>query len=350
MNSEQHLSLKGKLTNYVLKQLRLTNQPLVKVYRGFGNDQRITVHGHAFRRSALPRKNYRNKPLVNLLAVIRLFLAIPYPKVTIRVLFNELVMETQTDADGYFRVDLPLPKPLSPGWHPVKAELISQTLMPEKILAEGEGLVLIPNTTPFICVSDIDDTFLVSHSATITKRLRVLLTQNAHSRDPFEGVVAHYRLLAEAVSGPGATNPFFYVSSSEWNLYDYILEFSRKNGLPDGIYLLSQLKQLSQVLQTGKTKHLTKFERIVRIMETYSDQQFILLGDDSQQDPPIYESIVRHFRQQVRCVYIRRIRPKKQHQTQSLVEAIEAMGVSCCYFANSAEAHQHSLRIGLVAS
>lgn len=350
MTSKQHLSLKGKLTNYVLKQLRLTNQPLVKVYRGFGNEQRITVHGHAFRRSALPRKNYRDRPLVNLLAVIRLFLAIPYPQVIIRVHFDEQMVETKTDADGYFRVDLPLVQPLAPGWHTVKAELVSQTIKPEKILAEGEGLVLIPNATPFICVSDIDDTFLISHSATIAKRLLVLLTQNAHSRDPFEGVVAHYRLLTEAASGPTATNPFFYVSSSEWNLYDYILEFSRKNGLPDGIYLLSQLKRLSQVLQTGKTKHLTKFERIVRVIETYPDQQFILLGDDSQQDPVIYESIVRHFRQQVRCVYIRRIHPRKQHQTQALVEAIEAMGVSCCYFANSAEAHQHSLRIGLIAS
>ncbi|QHV97510.1 App1 family protein [Spirosoma endbachense] len=350
VSSKQNLSLKGKINRQFLTWLRLSDQPIVKIYRGFGNDHKLMIHGQVFRRSAIPRKKFRDSPLVNLLAVIRLFLVKPYPRATIRVHYGEQTAQTQTDPDGYFRLDLPLQQPLSPGWHSVRAELLSQMISPETVLAEGDGKVLIPHPTRFICISDIDDTFLISHSATITKRLMVLLTENAHSREPFEGVVAHYQLLSEAASGPGVTNPFFYVSSSEWNLYDYILEFSRKNGLPEGVYLLSQLKQLAQVLQTGKTKHLTKFERIVRIIETYPVQQFILLGDDSQQDPVIYESIVRHFPAQIRCVYIRRIHPKKQPQTLALVDKIEAMGVSCCYFSNSNEAHQHSVKIGLVAS
>ncbi|GAB3889470.1 App1 family protein [Spirosoma agri] len=348
--TKQNLSLKGKLTRKFLTWLRLTDQPVVQVYRGFGNDNHLTIHGHVFRRSALPRKKYRDSPLVNLLAVIRLFLVRPYPRATVRVSLGEQTAQIQTDVDGYFRLDLPLQQALPPGWHSVRAALVSQMISPEKVLAEGKGKVLIPHPTRFICISDIDDTFLISHSATIAKRLLVLLTENAHSREPFDGVVAHYQLLAEADSGANASNPFFYVSSSEWNLYDYILEFSRKNGLPEGVYMLSQLKQLAQVLQTGKTKHLTKFDRIVRIIETYPAQQFILLGDDSQMDPTIYESVVKHFPQQIRCVYIRRIQPKKQPQTQELVDKIVAAGVSCCYFSNSSEAHQHSVSIGLVAS
>ncbi|GAB3978530.1 App1 family protein [Spirosoma terrae] len=350
IQNTQKFSLTSRLVNFLLAKLRLTNEPVVKVYRGFGTERHFLIHGHAFRRSALPRKNYRDSPLVNLLAVIRLFLVKPYPGACIRIRFNDQVMDVKAGADGYFRADFPLNQGVSPGWYTVRAELVSQTLTPEKMLAQGEGQILVPHPTRLICISDIDDTFLISHSATIAKRLLVLLTENAHSREPFAGVVDHYRLLAEAISGPHASNPFFYVSSSEWNLYDYILEFSRTNGLPDGVYWLSQLKLLSQVLQTGKTKHRTKFDRIVRIIETYPVQQFILLGDDSQEDPSIYESIVRHFPQQVRCVYIRRIRPKKQAQTQELLDKIEAAGVSCCYFSNSTEAHQHSVQIGLVAS
>ena len=241
----------------------------MKVYRSFGTKKQLTIFGHAFRRSALPRKKYRDIDLVNMLAVLRLFLVRPYPQASVRIHVGGQAVQTQTDANGYFRIDLPLNNPLAPGWHSVRAQLVSKTLKPETILAESEGQVLIPHPTQFICISDIDDTFLISHSATITKRLLVLLTENAHSRRPFDGVVAHYQLLAEANSGPEATNPFFYVSSSEWNLYDYILEFSRKNGLPDGVYLLSQLKRLSQVLKTGKGKHHTKFDRIVQIIETY---------------------------------------------------------------------------------
>lgn len=348
--TKQKMSLKGKLIHYFLTALRLTDQPAVKIYRGFGTAKQLTIFGHVFRRSALPRKKYRDIDLVNLLAVLRLFLVRPYPQAIVRIHAGEQIVETQADADGYFRIDLSLNNPLPFGWHPVRAQLVSQTLTPETILAEGEGQVLIPHPTQFIGISDIDDTFLISHSATITKRLLVLLTENAHSRRPFDGVVAHYQLLAEAHSGPEISNPFFYVSSSEWNLYDYILDFSRKNGLPDGVYLLNKLKRLSQVLQTGKSKHHTKFDRIMQIIETYPNLQFILLGDDSQQDPIIYESVVQRFPDRIRCIYIRQIHPEHKARTQSLMEKIEANGVATCYFAHSADARQHSVDIGLVAT
>ena len=336
-----------RLKRFFLKSLRLSQQPVVKLYRGFGNETQLTVFGHVLRQSALPRKNYRDIDAVNLLAVLRLFLVRPYPRALLRVCAGNQVQEAQTDATGYFQAEFSLSSPLPSGWHPVRAQLVSQTLMPEKVLAEGEGKILIPHPTQLICISDIDDTFLISHSATRAKRLQVLLTENAHSRMPFEGVVAHYQLLAKAGNGPNTQNPFFYVSSSEWNLYDYIREFSAQNHLPDGVYLLSPLKRLREVLKTGRGKHHTKFDRIARIMQTYPDRQVILLGDDSQQDPVIYESVVAQYPSQVRAVYIRQIHAENKKRTETLMERIRAKGVPCCYFAHSAEARQHSVDSGL---
>lgn len=347
---KQNLSLKGTLRRYFLTWLRLIDQPVVKVYRGFGNARQLTIQGTVFRRSAHPRKKYRNGFFVNLFSLVRLFLVKPYPQAAVRVAFNGQTTNIKTDDDGFFRVDLPLDSPLAPGWHTIRAELIARTITPETVLAEGEGQVMVPHPTRFACISDIDDTFLISHSATILKRLKVLLTQNAHSRQPFEGVVAHYQLLAEADSGPDRSNGFFYVSSSEWNLYDYIMDFSEKNGLPKGVYLLSQLKQIGQLLKTGQNKHRTKFDRIVRIIETYPDQQFILLGDDTQEDPTIYASVVEHFPNQIRCVYIRQVHGENQPKTRATLSRIEAMNVPCFYFAHSADARQHSIDLGLVAT
>ncbi|GAB2578105.1 App1 family protein [Spirosoma areae] len=332
---------------YFLTLLRLTNQPLVKLYRGFGNDKQLTVHGSVFRRSALPRKKYRNNIWLNLFGLLRLFLVRPYPKAIVHLAAGGQQAEAIADTDGYFRVDLPLPQPLAPGWHPVRAQLMSP-MVPPTLLSESEGLVLIPDKTSFACISDIDDTFLISHSATKLKRLTVLLTHNAHSRKPFEGVVAHYQLLADANNHSGTTNAFFYVSSSEWNLYDYIIDFAKKNGLPDGVYLLSPLKQLAEVLKTGQNKHMTKFARIVRIVEAYPHLQFVLLGDDTQEDPTIYASVVEHFPKQIRTVYIRQVYGKNQPKTRETLSRIEAMGIPCCYFAHSAEARQHSVSSGLI--
>lgn len=348
VTSRQTQSLISKIASYFLTGLRLTDSPTVKLYRGFGNGSELTIHGSVLRRSALPRHKHRNYIWVNLLAVIRLFMVRPYPEATVRVRFGDQTACTKAATDGYFQVTLSLLQSLTPGWHPVSAELLANADTAETVLAEGRSQVLVPHSTQIACISDIDDTFLVSHSATIFKRLEVLLTENAHSRQPFEGVVAHYQLLAEANSGPNSTNAFFYVSSSEWNLYDYILDFSAKNGLPDGVYLLSQLKQFKDLLKTGQNKHSGKFTRIVRILKAFPKQQFILLGDDTQEDPTIYASVVDHFPGQIRCVYIRQVHPKNGVKTRSTLDQIEAAGVLCCYFTHSAEARQHSVDNGFV--
>lgn len=346
---KQKRRVKGGIKHHFLTWLHLTDQPVVKVYRGFGNEKTLIIHGSMFRRSALPRKKYRSGIVLNLLGLIRLFLVRPYAHAIIRVYAGDQTAETKTDLDGYFRVEVPLTQPLSPGWHVVRAQCIALEGSHETVLAEGEGNVLVPHLSSFACISDIDDTFLVSHSATILKRLKVLFTRNAHTRQPFEGVVAHYKLLAEANRKDGATNPFFYVSSSEWNLYDYILEFSKKNGLPEGVYLLSPLKQFADLLKTGQGKHMTKFMRIVRILEAYPQQNFILLGDDTQEDPTIYASVVKHFPVRIRCIYIRQVHHKNQPKTREILDRIQEMGVPYCYFAHSAEARKHSVDSGLVA-
>ena len=179
--------------------------------------------------------------IVNLLAVIRLFFVRPVPNVTVRL--KGTTCQTQTDADGFFRIEWEPDQSLTYGWHTVVVELIT----PNRLISEGEGRVFVPPLTRYGCISDIDDTFLISHSSTIAKRLLVLLTENAHSREPFDDVVAHYQLLANACTNAEEPNPFFFVSSSEWNLYDYILEFSETNQLPEGVYMLSQLKRLKQL-------------------------------------------------------------------------------------------------------
>ena len=129
---------------------------------------------------------------------------------------------------GFFALSGSRPTALPPGWHSVEVKLLRR----DRADTSGKGLIFIPDEYHFACISDIDDTFLISHSANLPKRLQVLFTENAHSRQPFDGVVKHYQLLADAADGK--PNPFFYVSSSEWNLYDYILEFSIKTNCRRG--------------------------------------------------------------------------------------------------------------------
>ncbi|MBO0935024.1 DUF2183 domain-containing protein [Fibrella sp. HMF5335] len=342
---KQLTSLSGGWRTYFLAALRMTDQPTVKLYRGFGTATQITVQGHVLRRSPLPQQHYQQRFWTNMIDMIRLFLVRPMAHVEVRLQGTTIC--AKTDIDGFFRFDWSPDTPLPSGWHPIQVELVSGSA-DKQSTPVGVSDVYVPHQTQYGFISDIDDTFLVSHSGTKLKRLRVLLFQNAHARKPFEGVVVHYQALSLTGTTPNEPNPFFYVSSSEWNLYDYLSAFLHKHNLPAGVLMLSQLKQFSQLRQTGQDKHLTKLDRIARILSACPDHQFILLGDDTQADPHIYATVVKHHAAQIRCVYLRQLGSVKKPDVIATVAAIEAAGIPCCYFKHSAEAMQYSARIKLI--
>jgi phosphatidate phosphatase APP1 len=341
--NDQHKpkSLKGRFMNW----LGLTNEVTIKVYHGYGFGNQLVIYGHVFKLSPKPRKKYRKSFLRNTWALLRLFMVKPFPKLQLEMQWKDKTYFSRTDTDGFFKFDWKDEDNLQQGWNEVtvKAKINNNSI------AESKGHVFVPYLTQYGFISDIDDTFLISHSSNLRKRLFVLFTQNARTRKPFEGVVNHYQLLAQSNTTANAPNPFFYVSSSEWNLYEYILEFTRVNQIPKGVFLLNQLKQFSQLLKTGQNHHKTKFTRIARILESYPGQRFVLLGDSSQQDPYIYEAIVSHFPKQIHAVYIRDVYARNKSKAADVLHKIESKGVPCCFFQHSKDAILHSRKIGLIA-
>lgn len=328
------------------KKLKLIKKPHLKLYEGFGNSTHCTLMGHALTQSASPREIYKNGFFHNTLALLKTFMIKTMPDALIKVKWQGKTLETNAAADGFFIIDLPNEQqPLEPGDYTVEVELRSKTDL--KLLDTAVSHIVIPEANQFAFISDIDDTFLISHSESILKRLKLLLTRNAYSRKPFDGVVAHYRALQLAQTTENRPNPFFYVSSSEWNLYDFIKKFIDRNGLPDGVCLLNQIQNLSNVLKSGQKNHASKFARIVRILEAYPTQRFILLGDDSQHDPFIYSSLVKNFPELISCVYIRCVGKERKRKVMAELDQISGRNVPVCYFIHSSEALKHTERMGL---
>jgi phosphatidate phosphatase APP1 len=328
----------------LLNWLGLTNEITIKAYHGYGHEKLVTLNGHVFKLSPLPRTRYTKSVINNTLALLRLFIVKTCPDVQVKLIWQGQSFLTHTDKDGLYKFEW-VAGSITQGWKEVEVRAIKDDL----ILAKTIGYVYIPYSTQYGFISDIDDTFLISHSSNLRKRLYVLFTQNARSRKPFEGTVKHYQLLAKSYTTADAPNPFFYVSSSEWNLYDYILEFVTINGIPKGVFLLNQIKLFTQLLKTGQNNHQTKFTRIARILENYPNQLFILLGDSSQQDPYIYEAIVSHFPKQIYAVYIRDINIRNRKKVANVLAKIELAGVPCCFFKHSSDAISHSRKIGLIS-
>lgn len=326
----------------IASKFGLQRGPIIKVYDGYGDQDNIILYGHVLRSGPKPVKRYRGNVLSNSFALFRLFMVRPLPKMTVQLHWNGEIHEAVTNQDGFYKVEWEPTEAIEPGWH-----VVTVTLKGNRTL-KSVGRIFVPYPNQLAIISDIDDTFLISHSANLRKRLFVLLTKNAETRQPFEDVVDHYRALAIGTGDLAEPNPFFYVSSSEWNLYGYIKAFCAKHGLPEGILLLSPMKQLRNVWKTGQGKHSIKFVRIARIMSSYPQHRYVLLGDDTQQDPHIYASIVEHFPGKVHAIYLRRIRKSNEEKVRGLIEKMAAAGVHCCYFGHSREAIEHSLKIGLI--
>jgi phosphatidate phosphatase APP1 len=338
--------LVARVRRAAYRKLGLTRETVIKVYHGYGHAEQLVLYGHVFRQSPLPRKRYRQSVLNNTWALLRLFMVRPHPHARVRTHWQGQTLLAQADEAGFFKFEWKDVPPLEQGWHELSVELLGKE---DRVLYRGNGSVYIPHQTQYGFISDVDDTFLISHSANMRKRLFVLFTQNARSREPFEGVVRHYRLLATGNTTHDAPNPFFYVSSSEWNLYDYLLEFTRVQELPRGVFLLNVLKRINELFKTGQNNHQGKFARIVRIIEGFPKQRFVLLGDSSQHDPYIYESLVKHFPGRIHAVYIRDVHQKNHDKVRVVLSNIEAHGVPTCFFGHSEDAILHSMRIGLIA-
>ena len=326
-------------------KLRGNLKRTVKVYNGYGHTHDLVIYGHVFKKKTARRKYYSNNVLINTIHLLKLFFVTPVANVKLRLKWNDQLLYSESESDGFFKFEWKSDEAVSAGWHGVEVGIVSTD---GKIICTGEGKVFVPHVTQYAFISDIDDTVLVSHSATIGKRLRVLFTKNPRTRRSFDEIVKHYELLARAHTTGDVLNPFFYVSSSEWNLYDDLTDFFAYNGLPQGGFLLNQVKRWFQLLKTGKTKHEGKLLRVIRILKTFPKQRFILFGDNTQSDPSIYASVVKKYHENIHAVYIRNIKPENEQVTREILSGIEKHNVYTCLFNNSNEAIMHSKTIGLI--
>ncbi|NTE04853.1 DUF2183 domain-containing protein [Agrobacterium tumefaciens] len=317
----------------------------VKVYHGYGHKHNLVVYGHVFKRKAKSKQIYSNNIFVNIIHLLRLFILKPYPLVKVRLQFFGQTVYQKTEQDGFFKFEWEAIKDVQAGWHTVNVEAVDEH---DNVLNTCDGKVYVPHITQYAFISDVDDTVMISHSATIGRRLRELFIKNPHTRKTFPDAASHYQQLALSHTDKNQPNPFFYVSSSEWNLYDYLVETFRYNQLPDGAFLLNTLKRWRDLIKTGKTGHEGKLLRVMRILNAFPNQKFIFFGDNSQHDPEIYTQIVERYPNNIEAVYIRNIRPERAIDTEVLMQRIQAQDVHTCLFKTSNEAIKHSKSIGLI--
>ncbi len=315
------------------------------LYRGYFNNSTLVINGHLVDKIQYSPESLYASGYNYFKNILRRFRIKPLKNIPIELNFNGEKFTTKTLQDGEFKFIVPFPNTLGAGWHKCSVN----TQIHQEVLHQ-EGEILKPHLSKYGIISDIDDTFLISYSGNLFKKLRVLLFKNVARREIFEGAAEHYLHLSMAgLNNDSSFNSFYYVSSSEWNLYPLIEEFRKIHHLPKAIIKLKDIKLgLLSFLQSGGGNHDHKFEKIKSIISFNSDLTYVLLGDDSQKDPFIYERIAKVFPINIKAIYIRKTKEKENIEVRKILDNIETMGINTLYFRDSHDAIDHSKAIGII--
>jgi phosphatidate phosphatase APP1 len=212
------------------------------------------------------------------------------------------------------------------------------------------GLALVPPTTArFGIISDIDDTIIVSHARNLLKVAYTTFLSNARGRVAFPGVGAFYRALQRGTTD-AEFNPIFYVSSGPWNLYDLLIDFMQLNQIPVGPIMLQDYGlEEKQLFSASHRDH--KLAQIRKLLETYPDLPFILIGDSGQHDPEIYRKVLEEVPARIKAIYIRDVTPDtRDSEVHKLAEEARAHGGELILVQNSLEAAMHAVEKGFISA
>ena len=225
-----------------------------------------------------------------------------------------------TDKDGFVHFDIEL----DPPWD-LPDDPVWELGMLHWDNAHGpqsaETRVLAPaHDSKLAVISDIDDTIIETGVTggfrNVLRNWRRLFAQLPHERLAVPGADLFYDQLgggmlqaeAEAVNYrlPATKRPFFYISSSPWNLFSYLVAFKQVKGLPLGPLKLRDWGFNRRTL--GSESHGEHKEAAIDgILAMYPALRFALIGDDTQGDLPAFARAVQLYPGRIAAVFLRTV-------------------------------------------
>ncbi len=315
----------------------------VHAFSGYGHGQWASVGGRvlvqAQPRPAPSSGSWWAVARANLLP----FMSVEVPHALVRVTLGNQHLDVRADADGYVQA-LVQGVQLPPGRH-------AATLTPlEPGGSPAHTRVHVPHPAADVAiVSDVDDTIVdsgIAHGLAAT--LRTTLLREQSTRVPLAGAPELYRALAGGAAG-GVERPFFYLSTSPWNLANFLEGFLTRHGFPAGPLVLTDWGPGADGLLRIRTR-THKLSALRRLAEALPDVRFVLIGDSGQEDPAIYAEFSREHTGRVAAIYIRRagkgpVAERRYEQAELLL--VDA-GVPYVIAGDTAAMYEHAQTIGLL--
>ena len=316
-------------------------------YRTYGTPYKIYIRGRVLEDKKIARAKEGDGLIENLLNMYKRFESDEVPGATLQLQLGSKTYTVITDKEGYFVFDINPDEPLITEalYHVLPLTLIDAPIPWSAVTVEAE-MMIPPADAEYGIISDIDDTIIQTGAVNMLAMGKTVLLGNARTRLPFAGVTEFYKALQLGRNGR-RNNPFFYVSSSPWNMYDLLTDFMDLNEIPAGPVLLRDFGLNESFISGDYMDH--KFTAIAQILDTYPHLNFVLAGDSGEQDPPIYYEVVKRYPGRIISIYIRDIvAGAKQQIAKDVAVALQKEGVEMILTQNSVNAAEHAAASGLI--
>lgn len=344
-------SMKYRVSMFQLwlgKKLGLIHSVMIMPYQGFGNGKELFFLGRVLADRGIGDSQVDDSRWRNFKKMYKRFMTWKIPEAQVEATFEGLTQSATTDEEGYFEFRMNLSEPITDPnpWQQVRLELVDEVVKNQRHPEIYSNVFVPSELVEFGVISDIDDTVVPTGAKRMLEMLKTTFIGNAHTRIPFPGVAAFYQALSKGLVGY-ENNPFFYVSSSPWNLYDFLLELMRIHNLPQGPLMLRDIGLSREHLIAGShTAH--KLLQVERIFEIIKDIPFILIGDSGQHDAEIYLQVIRDFPGRVKMVYIRDIDPGSHEKVVKISGEMKKLGVEMKLITDTVEAARHAVSKGWI--
>lgn len=305
------------LKRRVLEKYGVDRPGHIAAFRGFADASACEVMGRVLADPPPPLPDSHGTRWKNLREQWARFESDEVPGVTVDVSCNGVAQRTVTDAEGYYRVRIPVtPASTRSLW------LKGTVSIPGSRLTATHEILAVSDEAEFGIISDIDDTVLDSQVVDWKTSAKLTFLHNVRTRKPLPGVSQLYRSLQQGHRAE-PVNPLFYVSSSPWNLYDLLDAFLSINEIPPGPILLRDLGVESEYF-IKSAGHGHKLDNVRKLFEHYPLLNWVLVGDSGQADAQIYTTVAQEFPGRVLAIYIRDVDPDRESTFDKGVDAVFA--------------------------
>lgn len=239
----------------------------------------------------------------------RRFLTTPVPSAGLEVDAGGRSHPLVTNRRGY--LDARIEVALAPGWHdlPIRVERGRPSRLRVRVIGDEPTLGI---------VSDIDDTAMITHLPRPLLAAWNTFVLRESARVAVRGMAELYRQILAA--HPQA--PVVYLSTGAWNVAPTLTRFLARNGFPEGPLLLTDWGPTNTGWVRSGRQH--KHDTLRRLGGELPQVRWLLVGDDGQHDPQIYDEYAAEHPERVAGIAIRRLTAAQQALTTTAVHRAPA--------------------------